>query len=87
MPIQAHIVAEVRPYRLIEDDYGRCAVVEARCGHVYCLHCDHPRHCAPDTPAGMVEVVGDHGWTDQDHAAALFRELVDREERYSQIIW
>lgn len=80
------VVKEMRPYRLIRDDGDRYAVIEARCGHVYCLDCDHPRHMAPDTPEGMVSVMG-HTWMDQAHAAALFKRMVDGEEHYSQMLW
>lgn len=82
----AEIVEEVRPYRLIRGEDGRHAVVEARCGHVYCLDCDHPRHAAPDTPDGMASVVG-RGWMDFAHATALFRQMVDGDEHYSQTLW
>ena len=83
--MHAQIVEEVRPYRLIQDDHGRYAVLEVRCGHVYCLDCDHPRHCAEDTPEGMAQIATH--WTDRDHAAQLFRELVEREEYYAERIW
>lgn len=85
--MQAHVVEETHPYRLVQNDEGRRAVVEARCGHVYCLDCDHPRHVAPDTSEGMASVVGHHGWMDSAHASALFRQMVDREEHYSEMLW
>lgn len=84
--LTAHVVAEVRPYRLIENNDGRCAVVEARCGKVYCLDCDHPRHVASDTPEGMAAVVG-VGWMERGHANALFRRMVDGEEHYGEMLW
>lgn len=80
------VVEEARPYRLICDDGGRYAVIEARCGHVYCLDCDHPRHRAPDTPEGMASVMG-HVWMDQANATALYRRMVDGEEHYSEMLW
>lgn len=83
----AWIIQEVRPYRLIEAGNGRHAVVEARCGHVYCLDCDHPRHAAPDTAEGMSTVVGPHGWLDRDRATALFLQMVDGEEHYGEMLW
>lgn len=85
--MDAWVVEEVRPYRLIEAKNGRRAVVESRCGRVYCLDCDHPRHVAPDTAEGMGAVVGSHGWLDRDQATALFRRMVDGEEHYSEIVW
>lgn len=83
----ATIVQEVRPYRFIRDESGRYAVIEARCGHVYCLDCDHPRHEAPDTPEGMAEVVGAKGWSDYAGAMTRFRLMVDTEERYGETLW
>ncbi|MGE5505083.1 MAG: hypothetical protein ACM31L_11730 [Actinomycetota bacterium] len=83
----ATVVQEFRPYRFICDEAGRYAVIEVRCGHVYCLDCDHPRHEAEDTPEGMAKVVGAHGWGDYDGALKLFRLMVDSEERYGQILW
>lgn len=85
--MEARIVDEVPPYRLIVGEDGRQAVVEARCGHVYCLDCDHPRHVAPDTAEGMAAVVGCHGWLDQARATALFRRMVKGEEHYSEMLW
>lgn len=84
--MRADIVQECKPYRLIRDEAGRHAVVEARCGHVYCMDCDHPRHEAPDTPEGMAAVVG-HSWMDRDHAIALFKQMVEGEEHYGEMLW
>jgi hypothetical protein len=83
--MHARIVDEARPYRLIRGQDGRYAVVEARCGHVYSLDCEHPRHVASDSGLGMASVVG-CGWQDFDHANALFRHMAGMEERYSQIL-
>jgi hypothetical protein len=84
--LHAEIVQETRPYRLIRDEDGRCAVIEARAGHVYSLESTHPRREAVDTPQGMATVVG-NGWQDDVRALALFQLMVDNEERYSQILW
>lgn len=83
------IVREERPYRLITDGDGHYTVVEARCGHVYSLHCHpdcHPsRQGADDTPEGMAAVAED--WYDRDEAERRFQYMVGCEEYYSQIIW
>lgn len=84
--MEARLVLEVRPYRLVEGP-GKCyAVVEVRCGQVLCLDCDHPRHVAKDTSDGMTDVIGS-GWMDRDRATALFWQLVDREEHYGETLW
>ncbi len=84
-PMSIHIIEEEKPYRLISDGEGRYAVIEARAGHVYSLHC-RQRNGALDSPAGMAVVVGD-GWGDETPARQLFRDMCGREEGYSQIIW
>ncbi len=80
-----HIVEETEPYRLISDDHGRFAVIEARAGHVYSLH-GHHRNAAEDTPTGMASVVGD-GWRDESAARERYATMCRREEGYSRIIW
>lgn len=81
-----HIVAENKPYRLVRDDDGRYAVVEARAGKVYSLHGRDRRH-ADDTPEGIAAVVGEDGWRDEQRARERFEFMCRREERYGQIIW
>jgi hypothetical protein len=76
---------EVRPYRLVEGDIGRFAVLEVRCGQVLCLECDHPRHVAADTPDGMTRVVG-RGWMTHRQATRLFWRMVDDEEHYGEML-
>lgn len=80
-----HIVEESEPYRLIRDDQGRFAVIEARAGHVYSLHAEH-RTGADDTPQGMESVVGD-GWRDEAAARRRYSAMCRREEGYGRIIW
>lgn len=84
--MSVRIVREEKPYRLICGGHGRYAVLEARCGHVYSLHCDHPRHEALDTPAGMESAVG-NAWRDYDRALRRFDAMVEAEERYSRTLW
>ncbi len=83
--MNAQVVEEVRPYRLIRGQDGRYAVVEARCGQVYGLDCEHPRPVASDSALGMASVVG-RGWLDFDHANTLFGRMVEMEEHYSQML-
>jgi hypothetical protein len=80
------IVDAAETYRLIADDRGRYAVIEARCRNVYSLDAHHARH-APDTPEGMAQVVDEDGWCDERHARRCFDEAVNGERIYSQIIW
>jgi hypothetical protein len=79
------IVLEEEPYRLITDGDGRYAVIEARDGRVYSLHC-HDRHEAPDTKEGMAAVVGD-GWREPGRAMQRYHYMTRREARYSELIW
>ena len=79
------IVLEEEPYRLITDGDKHYAVIEARDGLVYSLHC-HDRHEAPDTAEGMAAVVGD-GWREQSVAMKRFQYMTRREARYSELIW
>lgn len=79
------IVLEEEPYRLITDGEGHYAVIEARHGCVYSLHC-HERREAPDTPDGMAAAVGD-GWRDRGRAIERFEYMTRRENRYAQTIW
>ncbi|WP_142848463.1 hypothetical protein [Telmatospirillum sp. J64-1] len=82
------IIQEERPYRLISDGLNHFAVLEARCGHVYPVHCDR-RHQRPgllDTTEGMA-VAARHDWTDWNEAAHRFRFMTENEERYAQILW
>lgn len=73
-------------YRLITDESGHWAVVEARCGHVYSLHGHHRRE-APDCEEGMACVVGHDGWRDERAARCCFEQAVKGERDYRQIIW
>lgn len=81
-----HTVAENAPYRLVRDDDGRYAVIEARSGKVYSLHGRDRRH-ADDSPEGIAAVVGDDGWRDERRARTRFEAMCRGEERYSRIIW
>jgi hypothetical protein len=81
----ATIVLEEEPYRLITDGAEHYAVIEARNGFVYSLHC-HGRHEAPDTAEGMAIVVGD-GWREQSVAMERFKFMTRREACYSELIW
>jgi hypothetical protein len=81
----ATIVLEEEPYRLITDGADNYAVIEARNGLVYSLHC-HGRHEAPDTAEGMAAVVGD-GWREQSVAMERFKFMTRREACYSELIW
>lgn len=85
--MDAWIVDEVRPYRLIEGEAGRRAVVEARCGHLCCLGSDRQQHVAPDTAEGMVAFVGKQSWAECAEAVALFRQVVEKEGRNSESMW
>lgn len=84
--MDTRLILEVRPYRLVEGQCGCYAVVEVRCGQVLGLECDHPRHTAADTSAGMADVIG-RRWMDRDNATTLFWRMVDGEEHYSEMLW
>ncbi len=73
-------------YRLITDNAGHFAVVEARCGHVYSLH-GHRRREAVDCEDGMSCVVGGDGWRNEQAARVNFNQAVQGEKYYSQLIW
>ena len=79
------IVLEEEPYRLITDGDGHYAVLEARDGRVYSLHC-HERHEAPDTPEGMAAIIGD-GWRERSRAMERYQSMIRRENRYSEMLW
>lgn len=79
------IIREEEPYRLISDEAGHYAVVEARAGRVYSLHGSR-RNEADDSTDGMAEVVGD-GWRDEATARRRFQSMCRREDRFSQVIW
>lgn len=80
------ILREAENYRLIRDDQDRYAVVEVRNGRVYSLNVKH-RAEAEDTPAGMIEVIGDDGWSPEAAARRRFRSIVRQERRLSEVIW
>jgi hypothetical protein len=79
------IIHEAENYRLIADGEGHYAVIESLNGAVYSLH-SHARHEAPDTPEGMIKVVGD-GWCNRKRATQRFLDMLRRERRYSEILW
>ena len=79
-------VLEHATCRLIRDGRGRYAVIEARAGHVYSLDAQHSVE-APDTPDGMVHVVGPRGWKSRDEAARLFRSIVKDGKHLAETIW
>ena len=79
------IIHEAENYRLIANDEGHYAVIEARDGWVYSLH-SHARHEELDTPEGMATVVGD-GWCDRKPATERFLDMLRREKRYSEVLW
>jgi len=70
-------------WRLVRDEDGRCAVVECRAGLVLSLHA-HRRREAPDTPEGIVQVVGADGWTDAAEAERCFARMCRDERRYAE---
>lgn len=80
------ILAEEESYRLIRSPDGRCAVIECRGGRVYSLHARERRE-APDTPAGMLAVVGEDGWRSEGRARRRFDSMVRAERRFAQKIW
>jgi len=82
------IVSEQRPYRLVCDGAEHYAVLEARCGRVYPVHCEHchPRDGAPDTADGMLQIARSQ-WEQCDDARSCYKYMVDNEERYAQMLW
>lgn len=81
-----HIVEVKETYRLIADEAGHYAVVEARCGHVYSLHGNHRRQ-ALDNEAGMQLVIGSDGWFAEGDARNCLEAAARGENYYSQRIW
>lgn len=73
-------------YRLITDQHGHYAVVEARCNRVYSLHGHHRRE-GPDTEEGMACVVGGDGWSDEKSARCCFDRAVKGELYLKQTLW
>lgn len=84
--MQINIVEVKETYRLITDEDGHYAVVEARCGHVYSLHGNH-RRMALDSDAGMALVVGKDGWFQEPEARACLEAAARGEDYYRQNIW
>jgi|GEM_PF-1550538 hypothetical protein len=83
--MRIHIVEVKESYRLITDEDGRYAVVEARCGHVYSLH-GNQRRMALDSDAGMALVVGKDGWFGEPQARACLEAAARGEDYYRQHI-
>ncbi len=79
------IVHEVEPYRMVTDGRGHFAVLEARNGRVYTLHC-HDRREAPDTPDGMEAAVAGC-WCEHEEAARRLLFMARSEKHYSETIW
>ena len=79
-------VLEHATCRLIHDGRGRYAVIEARAGHVYSLDAQHTLE-APDTPEGMAQVVGPHGWLSREEAARRFRAICRDGRHLAETIW
>jgi hypothetical protein len=73
-------------WRLVRGEDGRCAVVERRAGLVLSLH-PHGRREAPDTPEGIVQVVGEDGWCSLAEAEERFARMCRRERRLAERIW
>lgn len=80
------IVERADSFLLISNCQGAFAVVEARNGHVYSVHGHHRRE-APYSEEGMVRVVGEDGWFDEESARETLRKAQGDGETYARIIW
>lgn len=80
------IVEQHNPYRLIRCRGRGHAVVEARAGRVYSMHCSHRRE-ADDSETGMLAVVDPDGWVAEDEARTRYRGLIETGERFAKTIW
>ncbi len=83
--MSVRIVHEVDQYRMVTDGGGRYAVLEARNGRVYTLHCRGRRE-APDTPEGMAMAVG-ACWCRHEEAASRLLFMARSEKRYGETLW
>lgn len=83
MPIT--ILKEDEPFRLVTDDCGHYAVLEARWGHVYPVHRHDCQGC-DDTPEGM-ERAARFEWSKAAQAVAEFDYACQGETRFAEILW
>ena len=73
-------------WRLVRAGDGRCAVIEFRGGLVLSLHARERRE-APDTPDGVLLVIGEDGWTPLAEAEDRFARLCRGERRLAERLW